>query len=111
MTQESQHRPQLITKRVVEDDGSLWGVVAESNNKENRIGIKDMLGMILNGVTFLVDYKGADKPAILQVIHKTTKDGLIFYFKTVGDSTKKNNFKALDEIKYITSKKFRILKK
>ena len=110
MTQESVHRPYLIVKRVVEDDGSLWGVVAESNNQETRIGIKDMLGMVLNGVTFLVDYKGADKPAILQVIHKKVKDGLTFYFKTVGDSTTKNNFRALPEIKYITSKKFRVHK-
>ena len=110
MTQETVHRPYLITKRVVEDDGSLWGVVAKSNNEESRINIKDMLGMILNGVTFLVDYKGADKPAILQVIHKKVKDGLIFYFKTVGDSTKKNNFKALTEIKYISSKRIKVLK-
>jgi hypothetical protein len=111
MTQEQVHRPFLITKRVVENDGCLWGVVAESNNQESRIRIKDMLGMVLNGVTFLVDYKGADKPAILQVVHHMSKDQLTFYFKTVGDSTKKNNFKALPEIKYLTSKKFRILKK
>lgn len=110
MTQESVHRPFLIVKRVVEDDGSLWGVVAQSNNQESRINIRDMLGMVLNGVTFLVDYKGADKPAILQVIHKKVKDGLIFYFKTVGDSTKKNNFKALPEIKYLSSKRIKVLK-
>jgi len=66
--------------------------------------------MVLNGVTFLVDYKGADKPAILQVIHKKVKDGLIFYFKTVGDSTKKNNFKALPAMKYISSKRIKVLK-
>lgn len=111
MTQEVQHRPYLITKRVVENDGCLWGVVAQSNDKQTRIGIKDMLGMMLDNVPFLVDIKGSDKPAILQIIHKTTKDGGSFYFKTVGDSTKKNNFKALEEIKYITSKKFRVLKK
>ncbi len=111
MTEIQSHRPFLITKRVVENDGNLWGITAKSDNKEVRIGISDMLGMVLNGVTFLVDYKGADKPAILQVIHKKVKDGLIFYFKTVGDSTKKNNFKALPEIKYITSKKFRVFKK
>jgi len=110
VTQESQHRPYLITKRVVEDDGCLWGVVAKSNDQESRINIQDMLGMILNGVTFLVDYKGADKPAILQVIHKKVKDGLIFYFRTVGDGTKKNNFKALPEIKYISSKRIKVLK-
>lgn len=97
-------------KRVVDNDGSLWGVVTKSNNQEQRIGIRDMLGMVLNGVTFLVDYKGADKPAILQVIHKKVKDGLIFYFKTVGDSTKKNNFKALPEMKYISSKRIKVLK-
>ena len=110
MTQETVHRPYLITKRVVQDDGSLWGVVAKSDNQESRIGIKDMLGMVLNGVTFLVDYKGADNPAILQVVNKKVKDGLIFYFKTVGDSTKKNNFKALPAMKYISSKRIKVLK-
>jgi hypothetical protein len=111
VTQESQHRPHLITRRIEESDGSLWGVVTQSNDKEHRIGITDMLSMILDGVPFLVDQKGVDKPAILQVIHRMSGSRGVFYFKTIGDNTRKNNFSLVPSIKYGSSKRIRVLKK
>lgn len=111
MTQESQHRPHLITKRIVESDGCLWGCVTVSNEKQHRIKIRDMLGMILNGVPFLVDQKGVDKPAILQVIHRMSGNQLVFYFKTIGDRSRKNNFSQVPSIAYGSSKRIKVLKK
>jgi len=88
----------------------LWGVVAVSNDKKHRIGIKDMLSMILKGVPFLVDYKGADKPAVLQVVHRMSGNQLVFYFKTIGDASRKNNFAEIPTLKYISSKRIKVLK-
>jgi len=110
VTQESSHRPFLILKRIVQSDGMLWGVVAVSNDKKHRIGIKDMLSMILKGVPFLVDYKGADKPAVLQVVHRMSGNQLVFYFKTIGDASRKNNFSEVPAMKYISSKRIKVLK-
>ena len=70
-----------------------------------------MLGMILDGVPFLVDQKGVDKPAVLQVIHRMSGNQLVFYFKTIGDSTRKNNFSLVPSIKYGSSKRIKVLKK
>ena len=87
-----------------------WGVVAISNDKKHRIGIKDMLSMILKGVPFLVDVKGADKPAVLQVVHRMSGNQLVFYFRSIGDASKKNNFMNVPVMKYISSKRIRVLK-
>jgi len=110
VTQQTAHRPFLITKRITESDGCLWGVVAESNDQQHRIGIRDMLGMILDNVPFLVDQKGQDKPAALQVIHRMSGNQLVFYFKTIGDKSRKNNFSQVPSMTYGSSKRIKVLK-
>jgi hypothetical protein len=111
VTDETQHRPFLIRKRILESNSGLWGVVAESNNKLHRIGIRDMLGMYLDGTPFLVDYPGEDKPSVLQIVHRVSGNSLIFYFRAIGDDNKKNNLSKVPAIAYGSSKRIKVLKK
>jgi hypothetical protein len=111
VTQESPKRPYLIKKRILESNSQMWGVVAESNNKLHRIGIRDMLGMYINGTPFLVDYAGQDKPSVLQVVHRWSGNSLIFYFRAIGDDNKKNNLSKVPAIAYGSSKRIKVLKK
>lgn len=48
--------------------------------------------MLVDKIPFVCDYPHADRPATLMVKHRLTKDGMSYYFTTVADKTKKNNF-------------------
>jgi len=96
----------LVKKRIVEK-GKLEGVLVENQSKLYRLDVKELLGLIeYFKRTVLVDYSGADKPAPLGVDHLKTKDGLQFYFRTVHDKTKKNNFNMVSKVKAISAKKY-----
>jgi len=105
-----EHQPILVQKRIFEGK-DLWGIIGKVDNVIKRIGIKDMLGMMLNNIDFLVDVKGRDKPAKLMVIHRRKENSLIFYFKTVGDSEKNNNFNKVDKVSYSYSRRIKGYKK
>ena len=91
------HRPYLVKKRIFENR-SLWGVIAEVNGELQKIDARTMLTMLNNDVPFLVDYPGADRPSSLTVAHRLNSDGMTFYFRAIGDSTKKNNFNKVTRI-------------
>jgi len=102
--------PFLIKKRII-DKGSLWGVLVENEGKLYKVDVRELLGLIVYfGRTVLVDIKHADKPASLAVAHRKTKDSLIFYFRSVHDQLKGNNFNKVEAIKLITANKYKVLK-
>jgi hypothetical protein len=105
-----EHQPVLVQKRIFEGK-DLWGVIGKIDNSIKRIGIRDMLGMMLNNVDFLVDVKGRDKPAKLMTVHRRSGNSLIFYFKTVGDSEKNNNFNKVEKISYSYARRVKGYKK
>lgn len=107
--EKTQHRPIKVLKRIF-DGKDLWGILGEVDNKLSRIGIRDMLGMILQGYTFLVDIKGRDKPAVLTDVHRRSGNQLIFYFRTIGDSLKDNNFNKVEKTTYSYSRRVKLLK-
>lgn len=103
------HQPILVRKRIFEGK-DLWGIIGEKDGKEVRIDIRDMLGMMLNGYTFIVDINTGDRPAQLQHVDRKSGNSLIFYFKTVGDKNRKNNFAAVPKISYGTSRRIKAYK-
>jgi hypothetical protein len=104
------HQPVLVKKRIFEGK-DLWGIIGEKDGKEVRIDIRDMLGMMIDNVRFIVDINKGDRPAEVQVIHRKSGNSLIFYFKTVGDSTRKNNFNKVEKISYGFSRRIKVLRK
>ena len=67
--------------------------------------------MLLNGVPFLVDYAGQDKPSTIQVVHRMSGNQLVFYFRAIADDNKKNNLAKIPSIQYGSSKRIKVLKK
>jgi len=57
-----------------------------------------MLTMQMTGVPFLVDYPHADKPSVLTIVHRLSKDGMSYYFKAIGDKNKRNNFSKVPKL-------------
>lgn len=106
----AEHQPVLVQKRVFEGK-DLVGILGKIDNVIKRIGVKDMLGMMLDNVDFLVDVKGRDKPAKLMYVHRKSGNSLIFYFKTIGDSEKLNNFNKLEKISYSYARRIKGYKK
>lgn len=102
--------PYLVRKRII-DKGKLQGVLVENQSKLYRVDVSELLGLIAYFKrTVLVDIKHADKPASVAVVHRKTKDGLSFYFRTVHDTIKSNNFNKIESIRLISSLKYKILK-
>ena len=98
-----EHRPYLV-KRRIRDGRNLWGITADVDGEDQRIPVDQLLGLIKNGYKFIVDLRTADRPALLIAVHQLTRTGGIYYFKTIGDSSKKNNFSAVPEVQLITAK-------
>jgi hypothetical protein len=102
--------PYLVKKRILEGN-KLWGAVVENQSKLFKMDIQDLLGLIsYYKRTVLVDIPNADKPATLVVVNHMIKDGLAFYFRTVHDKLKGNNFNKVPAIKLITANKLKVLK-
>ena len=79
--------PYLVKKRIF-DGSQLWGVLVWHQSKLQRVDIGDLLGLIAYfGKTVLTDVKGSDNPAVVELVHKKTKDGLIYYFRAIHDKT------------------------
>ena len=98
-------------KRRILDGNTLWGVLIENQSKTYKMDIRELLDLIVYYKrTVLVDIKHADKPASVAVAHRKTKDGLVFYFRTVHDAIKSNNFNKIEAIKLITANKYKVLK-
>ena len=88
----------LIKKRVFKD-GKLDGVLV---NRDGWIYIeaRKLLAMLLEKTPVVCDFPGKDEPVTLTAVHKLTKDGMVFYFRTIGDRTKKNNFNSMPKITF-----------
>jgi len=96
----SSHRTFVIKKRILAK-GNLWGVVAECNGESYTIEVEKLLTMmVVYNIPFVVDYAHADRPATLTVIHKLNKSGMTYYFRTIGDKTKRNNLNKLSSVSY-----------
>ena len=94
------HRTYLVKNRMIDESGNLWGLYAESNGVKYRITSDKAREMIeVYGVPFTVDWAGQDKPATLTVVHRKNKDGMSWFFKTVGDRYTKNNFNDIPALK------------
>jgi hypothetical protein len=106
----AEHQPVLVEKRIFEGR-DLWGIVGKIDNVAKRIHIRDMLSMMLDNVDFTVDVKGRDRPAKLMHVDRRSGNQLIFYFKTVGDSDKNNNFNKVEKISYSYSRRMKMFKK
>ena len=102
--------PYLVKKRILEGK-TLWGAVVENQSKLYKMDVQDMLTLMsFHKRTVLVDIPNADKPATLVVVSHRIKDGLAFYFRTIHDKIRANNFNKVPAIKLITANKLRVLK-
>jgi hypothetical protein len=102
--------PYSVKKRIL-DGKALWGVVVQNQGKLYRMDIQDLLGLIAYFKrTVLVDTKYKDDPATLTVVNYRVKDGLAFYFRTVHDKIRANNFNKVPACQLSTAKKFKVLK-
>jgi hypothetical protein len=103
--------PYLVRKRILEDDGSLWGVLLWHQSKLLRLDISDLLGLISYfGKPVMTDVKGSDQPATVMVKHRKTKTGLMFYFTTVHDKIKGNNFNQIPAVTMNSARRYRLYK-
>ena len=103
MTRSKVHQPYLVKKRI-KSGQNLWGIIADIDGEDQRIEISDLLGLMAKGYQFLVDVNHTDRPSLLTAVHALTPRGGAYYFRTVGDSSKFNNFNEVKEIKLITAK-------
>jgi|SRR6185436_2923510 len=98
--------PFLIKKRIVEK-GKLEGVLVENQSKIYQLDTFGLLNLIeVQKRTVLVDSPRADKPASLAVVHEKIADGLRFYFRSVRDKVKTNDFNKTPKVKAISAKKY-----
>lgn len=94
----TEHRPFTVINRVVKDK-KLTGVIAEDVDKKLvRFKVKDLIAKMLNNYDFNI--RVADNPlAKLTVVEELKNNACMFYFKTLGDKSKKNNFNSLPALK------------
>jgi hypothetical protein len=98
-------------KKRIYDGGQLWGVLIWHQSQLKRLEIGDLLGLIAYyGKPVMTDVKGSDQPATLMVKHRKTKDGLMFYFTTVHDKIKGNNFNSIPKIATASARRYKLLK-
>jgi hypothetical protein len=106
---QGEHRPFLVKKRIF-NGTTLYGIGGEVGGEKVRVNNDQALGMMLNGVDFIVDVNHEDRPAKLTIVHKTTSTGGIYFFRTVGDKNRKNNFNNVPKISVNSCRKYKMLK-
>ncbi len=93
-------RTHSIKNQLIGEDDNLWGYVVEVNGVKKRVdSLRLYTMMIVDKVPVVVDWTGRDAPATLTIVHKRTKDGMMWFFKTLGDRFKKNNLANVPKLK------------
>ena len=93
-------RTYAVKNKLRDEQGNLWGYVIEANGEKKRVDSMTLYTMMMvHNIPVVVDWTGRDAPATLTVQHKKTEDGMIWFFKTLGDKFKKNNLENVPELK------------
>jgi len=94
------HRTLTVKQQLIDEEDNLWGFVVETNGVKKRVdSLKLMSMMNYQKIPVVVDWSGKDAPATLTIVHKRTTDGMIWFFRTIGDRYKKNNLANVPKLK------------
>ena len=96
----SEHRPFLVTAKIMDSNRLMGFVAQDADGDKIRFSTQQVLTKLINGYDFNIQANGEGPIARLTVAEELRKDGCFYYFKTIGDKTKLNNFGKLPVIKY-----------